>query len=211
MQSVASSEVASEQSAPKSSFKFPPGQVAFFNRTRLYDKLLKRKQQRGWHNLIIERDTVDRLLERNDWYDLYMLPERLSVTGFQQIGGLEDVALDLITEYADQFWRRQRQQWEHDKIEVVTLDEDDPNNIRAYELSVDATESQLIKDVRELATNVREGNFPDLRVSVIMTQAHAYKPLLYAGPDSKVTIQPVSLNKDERNVVEKLAALADTP
>ena len=209
LQSVASSEVASEQSAPKSSFKFPPGQVAFFNRTRLYDKLLKRKQQRGWHNLIIERDTVDSLLERNDWYDLYMPQERLSVTGFQQIGGLEDVALDLITEYADQFWRRQRRQWEHDKIEVVTLDEDDPNNIRAYELSVDATESQLIKDVRELAVNVREGNFPDLRVNVIMTQAHAYQPLLYAGPDSKVTIQPVSLNKDERNVVEKLAALAE--
>ena len=38
----------------------------------------------------------------------------------------------------------------------------------------------------------------ELNVSVLMTQAHAYKPLLYAGPDSKVTIQPVPLNKDER-------------
>ena len=209
LQSVASSDVVAEQSAPKKSVKLPPGQVAFFDRTRLYDKLLKRKQQRGWHNLTIERDTVERLLECEDWYELSRPPERLSVTGFRQIAELEDVALDLITEYVDQFWRRQRRQWEHDKIEVVTLNEDDPNNIRNYELSVDATESRLIEDVHELASNIRAGDFGGLSVSVIMTQAHAYEPLLYAGPDSKVTIQPVPLNKDERNVVEKLAALAE--
>ena len=207
LQSVASSDVVAEQSAPKVSGKLPPGQVAFFDRTRLYDKLLKRKRQRGWHNLTIERDTVDRLLEHEDWYELFMPPERLSVTGFRQISWLEDVALDLITEYADQFWRKQRRKWEHDKIEVVTLDENDPNNIEAYELSVDATESLLIQDVRDLASNVRAGDFCGL--NVIMTQAHAYKPLLYAGSDSKVTIQPVPLNKDERNVVEKLATLAE--
>ena len=209
LQSVASSDVVSEQSAPKSSAKLPSSQVAFFDRTRLYDKLLKRKQQRGWHNLIIKRDTVDRLLECNDWYELSMPPERLSVTGFRQLGGLEDVALDLITEYVEQFWRRQRQQWEHDRIEVVTLDENDPNNIKAYELSVDATESRLIEDVHELASNVRAGDFRDLHVSVIMTQAHAYQPLLYAGPGSKVTIQPVPLDKNERKVVEMLAMLAE--
>ncbi|MDE0405002.1 MAG: DEAD/DEAH box helicase family protein [Nitrospira sp.] len=209
LQSVASSGVVSEQSAAKRRFELPPDQVAFFNRTRLYDKLLKRKQQRGWHNLIIERDTVDRLLKCRDWYDLYMPPERLAVTGFSQIAALEDVALDLITEYADQFWRKQRRQWEHARIEVVTLDDEDPNNIKAYELSVDATERLLLEDVHELAANVRAGDFHNLNVSVIMTQAHAYKPLLYAGPDRKVTIQPVPLNKDERNVVEKLAALAE--
>ena len=209
LQSVASSDVVAEQSAPKVSVKLPPGQVAFFNRTRLYDKLLNRKQQRGWHNLIIERDTVDSLLERDDWYDLYMPPERLAVIGFPQIAELEDIALDLITEYADQFWRRQRRQWEHARIEVVSLNDEDPNNIKAYKLSVDATEPVLIKDVRELAANVEARAFPDLSVSVIMTQAHAYQPLLYAGPDSKVMIQPVPLNKDERNVVEKLAALAE--
>ncbi|MYH01741.1 MAG: hypothetical protein F4142_04015 [Nitrospira sp. SB0675_bin_23] len=209
LQSVASSGVVSEQSAAKRRFELPPDQVAFFNRTRLYDKLLKRKQQRGWHNLIIERDTVDRLLKCRDWYDLYMPSDRSAVNGFTQIAELEVVALDLITEYADQFWRKQRRQWEHARIEVVTLDEDDPNNIKAYELSVDAAERLLLEDVHKLAANVRAGDFRNLNVSVIMTQAHAYKPLLYAGPDSKVTIQPVPLNKDERNVVEKLAALAE--
>lgn len=211
LQSVASLGVVAEQSAPKSSVKLQPGQVAFFDRTRLYDKLLKRKQQRGWHNLTIERDTVDHLLERDDWYDLYMPLEHLAVTGFPQIAALEDVALDLITEYAEQFWRKKRRQWEHDKIEVVALDEDDPNNIKTYELSVDATERALIEDLRELASDVRAGDFSNLGFSVIMTQAHAYKPLLYAGQDkdSKVTIQPVSLNTDERNVVKKLAELAE--
>jgi len=93
LQSVASSDVVAEQSAPKKSVKLPLGQVAFFNRSRLYDKLLKRKQQRGWHNLIIERDTVDRLLERDDWYELFK--------GLSRYGSREQHKISLLSEADD--------------------------------------------------------------------------------------------------------------
>ncbi len=192
----------------KNSVKLHPKHVAFFDRTRIYDKLLIRKRQKEWHNLVIEPETVGRLLESDEWYDLYAPPELLSVTEFQRVYALEDVAIDLITEYADQFWRRERRQWEHDKIEVVTLDENDPNNIGAYELLVDATQTELIKDVHELAAYVQERDYHRLKLGVILPDVHAYKPLLYAGKDCKVTVQPVPLDENEKKVVEKLAALA---
>ena len=197
-----------------------PGHVALFDRTRMHDRLLARKRQRGWHNLIIEPDIVDRLFaeERSDWYELYAPPEKLDVTGFRQMRALEDIAVDLVTEYADQFWRKRRRQWEHEQIEVVTLTEDDPNNVEAWELSVDATEARLIEDIHRLASQVREGSFDyrSLGLGVILAKAHAWQPLLawlplrHAGEDRKVTVQPVPLDESERKVVEELAALAES-
>ena len=210
LQSVASGEASAGPSRQKDSVKLEPHHIAFFNRTRMYDKLLRRKQQNGWHNLVIRPETVERLLQDTGWYDLYMPQERLDKADFRSVKDLEDIAVDLITEYTDQFWRTQRRQWESDNIEVVTLDEDDPNNVRAYELSVDVTQSQLIDDIHELAANVRAGDFDNLKLGVIMTGAHAYQPLLYAGADCQVTVRPVALDENEKRVVKKLVELAES-
>ena len=191
--------------------KLKPGYTAFFDRTRIHEKLLRRKRQRGWHNLVIEPETVGRLLddEAQDWYELYAPPERLNVTGFPQLRALEDVALDLLTEYAEQFWRRERRRWEHDRIEVVTLDEDDSNRIDAWELSADVAETHLVEDLRRLASHVQKAWFHRLKIGVVMANAHAYEPLLYAGKDCQVTIRPVPLDENEKKVVEGLAGLAE--
>ena len=189
--------------------------ATFFNTDRIYERLLSRKQQKGWHNLIIEQQTVEQLLQSDDWYDLYMPPDRLNPTGFGQMRGLENIAVDLITEYADNFWRRQRRRWEHVELEVVALNEDDPNNAVTYELSVDVTEDQLVRDAGELAYNIREGRYDELedwyrnlQIGIIRSQAHAYQPLLYARKDRTITVQPVPLDANERRVVEELEDLA---
>ena len=210
LQSVASGEASAGPSRQKDSVKLEPHHIAFFNRTRMYDKLLRRKQQNGWHNLVIRPETVERLLQDTGWYDLYMPQERLDKADFRSVKDLEDIAVDLITEYTDQFWRTQRRQWESDNIEVVTLDEDDPNNVRAYELSVDVTQSQLIDDIHELAANVRAGDFDNLKLGVIMAGAHAYQPLLYAGADCQVSVRPVALDESEKTVVDRLVELAES-
>ncbi len=210
LQSVASGEVSSVSSTQKASVKLEPRHTSFFNQARMYDKLLRRKQQNGWHNLVISQETVEHLLRDTDWYALYMPPERLGMTDFRSVKELEDVAVNLITEYADQFWRKERRRWEQDNIEVVTLDEDDPNNVRAYELSVDVTQGQLIDDINKLATNVRAGYFQNLRLGVIMADTHAYQPLLYVGADCQVTVRPVALDENEKTVVERLKELAES-
>ena len=208
LQSVSSGEASSGLTPQKASVKLEPRHTAFFDTTRIYDRLLMRKQQNGWHNLVIRRDTVAHLLQDKNWYTLYMPPERLTMTDFQSVKDLEDIAVDLLSEYADQFWRTRRRGWEHDNIEVVTLDQEDPNNIRTYELSVDITKNRLIDDIHKLKANVREGYWQNLKLGVIMAEAHAYQPLLYAGKDCKVTVRPVALDENEKKVVEDLAHLA---
>ena len=198
--------------AGKKRVKLDPRYAALFDRTRIHHKLLGRKRRRGWQNLVIEPETVGRLLDdaAQDWYELYAPPERISVTEFGQLRTLEDLAVELITEYAERFWRRERRRWEHDRIEVVSLDEGDRNRIEAWELSADATETRLVEDLRLLASRVQEDWFHQLKVGVILAKAHAYEPLPYAGKDCEVTIRPVPLDENEKKVVKGLAGLAES-
>ena len=203
---------ATRPAAGKKRVKLDPRYAALFDRTRIHHKLLGRKRRRGWQNLVIEPETVGRLLDdaAQDWYELYAPPERISVTEFGQLRTLEDLAVELITEYAERFWRRERRRWEHDRIEVVSLDEGDRNHVKAWELSADATETRLVEDLRLLASRVQEDWFQQLKVGVILAKAHAYEPLLYAGKDCEVTIRPVPLDENEKKVVKGLAGLAES-
>ncbi len=181
---------------------------AFFNRTRIYDRVLERKQREGWHNLAIDRATVDSLLDRDDWYKLRLPPERLEPKSFVDLRKLEDVAVELVADYAGRFWRGRRRIWEYGNLEVRTLDESDPNSIGEYTLSVDAREDTLVRDVRAFASSLREGLDHHLKLGKLFRDAHAYKPLLYASGKGDVAVQPVPLSEDEKRVVEALATLA---
>ena len=209
LQAVDSGGVAGGRDAERAAVKLDPSHVALFDRTRVRDALTAHKQRMGWHNLVIRPNTVDRLLESDGWYVLHAPPERMRVRRFEDVRALEGIAVDLMTEYASEFWRQQRRQWERDRIEVVRLDENDPNNIGEYRLSIDAAETRLIEDVRDLAEPLREGHRHHLKLGVLKIDAHAYYPLLYADKGCKVTIQPVALDKNEKMLVEGLGDLAE--
>ncbi|MGR3914781.1 MAG: DEAD/DEAH box helicase family protein [Gammaproteobacteria bacterium] len=182
--------------------------TAFFDKIRVYDKVLLRKQRKKWHNMVIEAETVASLLAADDWYTLTAPPERLRPATFAQVCEQEDLAVELIVEYADYHWRKARRRWEQKNIEVETLSADDSNNIREYRVAMDSTNPLLVRDLRELMGNIREDWLANLKLGVIMRDAHAYKPLLYTERGGKVTVQPVPLDRKEARVVKELADLA---
>lgn len=208
LQSVASGKSAVIEEREKVQFRFTPSHTAIFDRTRIHDSLMARKRQTGWHNLAFHMDTIDELLANNTWYELHAPPEKTDVQNFKDVQALEDVAIDLLAKYADQYWRKQRRRWEHENIEVVTLDENDPNNIGEHQFSLDAKEKKLIEDIRALRIDLNHSLPSDLRLIVIRTKIHAYEPLLHARQGCEITVQPVPLNQGERRVVEKLESLA---
>ncbi len=203
-----SRRAAAEAQAQAASARLERRHTALFDHTRIYDKLLARKEREGWHNLSIDRATVDALLDRDDWYELHLPPERLAPKNFADLLKLEDVAVELIADYAGRFWRRQRRRWEGKNLEVRTLDESDPNHIREYRISVDESKAHLAGEIRTLSSNIREVSFWNLGFGVLMRDAHAYKPLLHVAGKRVVTVRPVLLNDGEKKVVEALTDLA---
>ena len=210
LQAISSNTGNNAQIGLLSSQKITPDQIALFDKTRIYDAMLLRKQRMGWHNLSILRKIVDQLFANDNWYVLYAPPERFELEKFSDVRKLEEIFINLLAEYANQFWRKQRRRWENDKLEVVTLNEDDPNNIKEYRLSVNSTETKLIHDIQELLQVSHTQVFHNLNLTLIMTQAHAYVPLLHAHEDCKVSIQPVPLNDGEKKVVEDLSKIAQS-
>ena len=100
-------------------------------------------------------------MKNNDWYELYIPPEKLEFSEYARVREWEDLAVDLICEYADQYWRKERNVWEHEHMEVVPLKTDDPNHVYEYKLSVDAKQKQLMEDIERLAEEVRQGQYDD--------------------------------------------------
>lgn len=208
-QSTESPGAVPEEVAPprdRHSVRLAPEYSGFFRRLRIYDELLARKLRRGWHNLLIDRRTVDALLDDNEWYDLRMPEARVRADGFAGVRRLEDLAISLLEEYAESFWRKCRRAWEHERLQVVELDADDPNHLREYRLSVDARETELVEDVRRLSEGVASARVPGL--FQLMAREHAYQPLLYANEKCRVTVQPAPLSRSERDVVLSLVGIA---
>ena len=108
--------------AQRPSVRLERRHTAFFDRARIYEKLLARKQREGWHNLAIDRAAVDALVDalpdRDGWYELRLPPERLEPKSFAEMQKLEQVAVELIADYAGRFWRKQRRKWEYENLEV---------------------------------------------------------------------------------------------
>ncbi len=208
LQSVQSSDDEETGHTRKAPVKLKAHHIALLSRERIYDKLLARKRRQNWHNLTVCLSTLDALLNQNDWYSLYLPPQQQNIKTYADVLKLEDILVEMITEYMSSFWQRRRVQWESKHIEVTTLKESDPNNVNEYQLSVDATKTQLIEDIHTLSTSLRDMEIRSLKLGSLMVKAHAYKPLLYATGQGDVKVQPVPLNNDEKCVVERLARMA---
>lgn len=81
------------------------------------------------------------------------------------------------------------------------MNEEDPNNVEAYELSVHGDRGGLIRDSGEVA-------YGDLGINPIETECHAYSPLLHKTQNCEVDVRPIALNDNEKKVVESFAELA---
>ena len=201
----------------KQARKLEKKHLDLMNKQSIYHRVLQHKHRLQWHNITISQETVDTLLKKNDWYELYISPEKLELSEYGRVREWETLAVDLICEYANQYWRGKRNSWEHEYMEAVPLDDQNPNYVEEYQLSVDSNEEELIRNIEQLAKQVerddyiqgfQSGNF---QLSLFTPGFHAYRPLLHipGGSRSSVQVTPVPLDDNEARFVEYLKYIAD--
>ena len=181
---------------------------AYLDSEKIYSRLILRKLYKEWCNYVITQQMVDDLLSNDSWYELYVPPDQLNFINFTGLQKFEDIALDMITSYADNHWRRERQRWEHAQTEIVLLDQDDPNAIIKYELSLDARETELIEATKTWTKNMKEDAYSRIKIGAFWEKCHAYQPLLYKGKDSLISVEPVALDDNEAYFVKILTEIA---
>ena len=195
---------------------FEEKHLNLINKRSVYHTVLERKRKSSWYNMTISRETVDTLLENHGWYNLYIPSEKLELSEYGRVCEWESLASDLVCEYANQYWRRERNTWEHKHMEAAPLDDRNPNYVEKYELSVDAGEKTLIKEIKRLVERVNEGDYSqywnqekNVKISFLTPGFHAYIPLLHATSQEFVQVTPVPLNPGEARFVEFLKQVVE--
>ena len=151
LQSMASGEAPSGPAQQKNSVKLKPQHTAFFDTTRVYDRLLRRKQQNGWHNLVIRPETVQRLLQDTGWYDLYMPHELYLIRNLTRGRGVS--FFDDFGYYPDFIVWLKNAGRQH----VIFLD---PKGLSRFG-SKERKKVELHRDIRDVEKRIRETE-PDL-------------------------------------------------
>ena len=199
--------------------------VALMNHQSIYHRVILRKQQNGWHNLAIAPHTVTNLLKQDGWYTLRIPHEKMALSSYDRVREWEDLAVDLICEYAKNVWQHARQLWEHKHVKAVALDDDDGNLVHQYSVSISKQKKRLIKAIGELIQAVENGEydrkFPgnNIQLSLLAPEFHAYIPLLHvdasrarAGKNNEppaIKVSPAALNSGEKDFVDLLVELHD--
>ncbi len=190
-----------------------PKHLALINKRTVYHKVLEHKRRFQWHNMGISQETVNELLDGNcEWYELKISPEKLALSRYGMVREWEELAADLIAEYADRYWRRKRDAWEHEHLEAVPLGSNNPNYVDQYILAVDKSKERLVGEISAWVARVEKGGYAQedelasgqASISLLAPDFHLYAPLLCAGVPKDVQITPTPLNDGEANFVKRL-------
>ena len=172
----------------------------------LWLELERFKAERSWHNIAIARNAPRSLLERTDWYRLYIPPVELRPDGWDRVRVWQEIAIALLKKYCERYYRLRQGEWEDGRLEYKRLEPDDGNFFADYTIRVPQADSELVDELEHLRAEIDSGDVRDHRrgtFTALSWERHLYAPVL-ATSGGRVEIRPAGLNDGERRFVEEL-------
>jgi hypothetical protein len=191
--------------------KLLPEHTAFFSWDDIYFELQKFKNERSWYNMNLTRDDLKSVLADGSWYTLYIPKEELTHKNYDQVSGWQEIATSLLKMYCEKVYNTQKGKYFSENQETVYLNPNDQNFINEYNILVKKNETKIIDKIQELKEIIASKEFKNFQIGTdfdsLFFQQHLYCPLLHIDKNryrDTVRIQPVPLNKGEKNFVEDL-------
>lgn len=186
--------------------------IAFLDWNRIYFDIQKFKNERSWYNVNLSVEALKDILLSPDWYTLHIPSTELEINDYSKVKLWHELALSLLKSFIERLYNYQKNKFYSDKIEVAILDSNNPNFEAEYNFLVKKTEDRLIGKLKELKEIVRKKEFQenfkiDNDFEALYVNLHLYQPLIYIDKgryEEVIKIQPVPLNKGERDLVEDL-------
>ena len=171
--------------------KIPLGVVKLFDFDRIYLALQTYKQQRTWSNLRLDRQRLfDFCTRDHTWYTLYIPASELIMNQFDRVFQLENIMIQLLTEYVDRFYKTLKNAYEGQHFDLVEVNEEHASLIGLYHIECEANEDgqsyydrldqlkQIVErgDLGEASKWNADGSIPNM--VAISFDRHLYYPLL---------------------------------
>jgi hypothetical protein len=186
-----------------------PEHLAFMDLDAVYYELVRHKNERGWHNMIVTRQIVSQLLADDDWYTLTIPEAALSFDGprpLRRVRLWEEIAAALLKKYAERYYKTCREAFEAPLREYYVLDESDSNFIDTYRFQVEETHGTLLVKLKQVKDEIEAGAFAGLRfppLDIFAFSRHLYRPLVHIS-SKDIEVKPAALNVGERDFVADL-------
>jgi hypothetical protein len=192
--------------------KLEDNHLAFLDWSRIYFEIQKFKNERSWYNINLSIDALKDILQNQDWYTLQIPSSELELTDYNKVKLWHELATSLLKSFIEKLYNYHKNKFYSDKIEVAILDSTNPNFEEEYNFRVKKTEERIITKLKELKEIVRKKEFKenykiDNDFEALYAGLHLYQPLIYIDKgkyEEVVKLQPVPLNKGERDLVEDL-------
>jgi hypothetical protein len=199
--------------------KLSPLHISLLDTRKLYFEMLSFKRSKRWSNLIVAEETVSQLLQDSGWYTLYAPDDAMALGQLKGIKLWHDMAIALLRKYCEMFYGLRRKQWESDKLEYRSINEntqylpgvreDTPQGAYVFTLDRIRHES-LINRLTNLRARIAAGDPATWQGTVadglefLWCERHFYQPLLAAVQGMDFQVSPVALNKGEQDFVKDL-------
>ena len=181
------------------------------NDDEIFFELERYKNEKRWYNLNITRNKIKDLLVDDSWYNLFLPDSLLEFTSIDDVMLIQQIATELLKKYCEKLYNYRKREFFEPRLELKVLTPDDWNIPKddSYEVCVAESEERIIQDIlsiqKEIQDNkdsLKQGNFMD----ACNFGAHLYEPVLHIKrfSESKINIQPVSLNESEFQFVKAL-------
>ncbi|CAA6803307.1 MAG: FIG00641605: hypothetical protein [uncultured Campylobacterales bacterium] len=189
--------------------------LSFMSIDNIFFALQQFKNEKSWSNLNISKDDVNDLINRNDWYKLFIPSDDMKVSSFKNISNFEQIMITLLKKYMKSFYEYKKSEWESQFLEYRELDEtkDTSNLIDNYTITVEDKEIELIERLEALRTMLESGVIDDAELHRLSKKdfkafrfdKHLYNPLVFKDRgETALQIKPIELNDGEKDFVEDL-------
>jgi len=215
IQSIASEKAAVGGEGHKQSGALSTQTVELLDYDMLFFELEQFKRERSWFNFNISKVGIKTLLERNDWYTLYLPEVRRTPTNYDGVMLLQQVATELLKRYCEHCYNYKKREFIEPRLELRELTAADDNLPREdfYQLIVDGDEAALIQGINQLKAEIEAGKGDLIKigseVSACLFGTHLFQPLFQVRRGGKITVLPVSLNESEFQFVCDLKTWCD--
>jgi len=230
IEAVAVGKADVSEATTKQTQLFKSHQIALIDWDAVFFDLEAFKRVRGFENLLIHRDDLPKLFDDGNsaWYRLYAPDTVMQPRTWSEVRQWQLIATTLLKRLMEALFNYQVDAFFEQRLEYRELTTDDdnlPKPDERWQMMVDANESTLIADLKQLASDVetlaqaikksgaagplqdksRPGGLPP---DALLGGIHLYSPLLHmpdgAGATSRIKILPVALKDSEYDFVRHL-------
>jgi superfamily II DNA or RNA helicase len=197
--------------------------IKLFDWERIYTELLEFKRERGYLNLSFNLETLKEILTGKVISNgnkivccKVIVPNDFEVKDLKDLKNLENIAISLLKNYIDKFYKREKGKFEKDIItykpagEQLNLVKSASDKVEYYKLTVPAQEQKLIEKIKELVENMDklldEQKERDILPRIVIHNS-VFVPLLLEKEG--INISPPALNEGEKRFLEGLRDYLD--